>query len=177
MVCCIPIVWWVQTRTQQWSTVWGSWAGVSLNTGIACIHVAYWFKNNILLDLVQLRHRLPACLLHYRLVVKYFFVSTNKKNMILSMSTPILQMCCSRVLSHEYKKMYLYWSHQVSIIGSQLINPLMYGAFAIELSDVSKPFKFTRLKGFDKVKKLSDKRNLWKVLKGETTLWTNIPLS
>ena len=32
-----------------------------------------------------------------------------------------------------------------------LINPLMYSAFAIELSDLSKPFKFARLKGFERL--------------------------
>ena len=31
------------------------------------------------------------------------------------------------------------------------INPLMYSAFAIELSDLSKPFKFARLKGFERL--------------------------
>ena len=30
-------------------------------------------------------------------------------------------------------------------------NTLMYGAFAIELSDLSKPFKFARLKGFERL--------------------------
>ena len=30
-------------------------------------------------------------------------------------------------------------------------NPLMYSAFAIELSDLSKPFKFARLKGFERL--------------------------
>ena len=33
----------------------------------------------------------------------------------------------------------------------QLCNPLMYSAFAIELSDLSKPFKFARLKGFERL--------------------------
>ena len=33
----------------------------------------------------------------------------------------------------------------------QPVNPLMYSAFAIELSDLSKPFKFARLKGFDRL--------------------------
>ena len=37
----------------------------------------------------------------------------------------------------------------------------MYSAFAIELSDLSKPFKFARLKGFERLeRKLSDKRDL-----------------
>ena len=31
-----------------------------------------------------------------------------------------------------------------------LINPLMFSAFAVELSDLSKPFKFARLKGFER---------------------------
>ena len=31
------------------------------------------------------------------------------------------------------------------------INPLMDSAFAIELSDLSKPFKFARLKGFERL--------------------------
>ena len=31
------------------------------------------------------------------------------------------------------------------------VNPLMYSAFAIELSDLSKPFKFARLKGFERL--------------------------
>ena len=31
------------------------------------------------------------------------------------------------------------------------VNPLMYSAFAIELSDLSKPFMFARLKGFERL--------------------------
>ena len=34
---------------------------------------------------------------------------------------------------------------------SLLNNPLMYSEFAIELSDLSKPFKFARLKGFERL--------------------------
>ena len=49
-------------------------------------------------------------------------------------------------------------AHRVDV--HYTINPLMYSAFAIELSDLSKPFKFARLKGFEKVRKLSDKRDL-----------------
>ena len=33
----------------------------------------------------------------------------------------------------------------------RLLNPLMYSAFAIELSDLSKPLKFARLKGFERL--------------------------
>ena len=29
--------------------------------------------------------------------------------------------------------------------------PLMYSAFAMEVSDLSKPFKFARLKGFERL--------------------------
>ena len=36
-------------------------------------------------------------------------------------------------------------------ISIKLFNPLMYSAFAIELSDLSKPFKFARLKGFERL--------------------------
>ena len=45
---------------------------------------------------------------------------------------------------------------------------------------IVRPFKTFQVcwtEGFWKVRKLSDKRDLWKVLKGETTLWTNTPLS
>ena len=34
---------------------------------------------------------------------------------------------------------------------SRRVDPLMYSAFAIELSDLSKPFKFARLKGFERL--------------------------
>ena len=33
----------------------------------------------------------------------------------------------------------------------ECFNPLMYSAFAIELSDLSKPFMFARLKGFERL--------------------------
>ena len=46
----------------------------------------------------------------------------------------------------------------------------MYSAFAIELSDLSKPFKFARLKGFERLENCLTKGTYEKVLKGETTL-------
>ena len=47
-----------------------------------------------------------------------------------------------------------------------LINPLMYSAFAIELSDLSKRFKFARLKGFERLENCLTKGTygrFWKV--------------
>ena len=47
-----------------------------------------------------------------------------------------------------------------------LFNPLMYSAFAIELSDLSKPFKFARLKGFERLENCLTKgtfERFWKV--------------
>ena len=46
----------------------------------------------------------------------------------------------------------------------------MYSAFAMELSDLSKPFKFARLKGFERLENCPTKGTYEKVLKGETTL-------
>ena len=48
----------------------------------------------------------------------------------------------------------MFASRTLKILAMRLwsiINPLMYGAFAIELSDLSKPFKFARLKGFERL--------------------------
>ena len=42
-------------------------------------------------------------------------------------------------------------SHKVRVMFTGCFNPLMYSAFAIELSDLSKPFKFARLKGFERL--------------------------
>ena len=47
-------------------------------------------------------------------------------------------------------------------------SPLMYSAFAIELSDLSKPFKFARLKGFERLENCPTKgtymyERFWKV--------------
>ena len=50
------------------------------------------------------------------------------------------------------------------------IYPLMYSAFAIELSDLSKPFKFARLKGFERLENCLTKGTYERFLKGETTL-------
>ena len=47
---------------------------------------------------------------------------------------------------HRFNK-----AQQVDIINDFSFNPLMYCAFAIELSDLSKPFKFARLKGFERL--------------------------
>ena len=49
---------------------------------------------------------------------------------------------------------------------STSLNPLMYSAFAIELSDLSKPFKFARLKGFERLENCLIKgtyQRFWKV--------------
>ena len=46
------------------------------------------------------------------------------------------------------------------------INPPVYSAFAIELSDLSKPFKFARLKGFERLENCLTKgtyERFWKV--------------
>ena len=46
------------------------------------------------------------------------------------------------------------------------VHPLMYSAFAIELSDLSKPFKFARLKGFERLENCLTKgtyERFWKV--------------
>ena len=55
------------------------------------------------------------------------------------------------------------------------INPLIFSAFCHRIVRPFKTFQVCSTEGFWKVRKLSDKRDLWKVLKGETTLWTNIP--
>ena len=44
-----------------------------------------------------------------------------------------------------------FTSAEIIIILIFNLNPLMYSAFAIELSDLSKPFKFARLKGFERL--------------------------
>ena len=53
-----------------------------------------------------------------------------------------------------YMQMNVTWPLMTSswwkVFGHMFINPLMYSAFAIELSDLSKPFKFARLKGFER---------------------------
>ena len=45
----------------------------------------------------------------------------------------------------------LYHDAFLSSVSLISINLLMYRAFAVELSDLSKPFKFARLKGFERL--------------------------
>ena len=60
------------------------------------------------------------------------------------------------------------WAMNIVKIASPKLsfNPLMYNAFAIELSDLSKPFKFARLKGFERLENCLTKgtyERFWKV--------------
>ena len=55
---------------------------------------------------------------------------------------------CKKQNNNNYTVHFIVSLH---IMKQKYINPLMYSAFAIELSDLSKPFKFARLKGFERL--------------------------